>query len=40
MCVCIFPFSAHGTVSTFVVHEYKVLVGHLNENGAIITDKF
>ena len=24
MYVCIFPFTAHGTVCTFVVHEYKV----------------
>ena len=24
MCVCIFSFTAHGTVCTFVVHEYKV----------------
>ena len=24
MCVCIFPFTAHGTVCTFVVHEYKI----------------
>ena len=22
--MCIFPFTAHGTVCTFVVHEYKI----------------
>ena len=23
MCVCIFSFSAHGTISTFLAHEYN-----------------
>ena len=40
MCVCIFSFSAHGTVCTFVAHEYKGTSGHFCETGAIVTDNF